>query len=245
MTDLPIASRLIWSTSFLMAIAVHAAVVLPLIWREPDALAGAGGQELDVISFVLVEPGVLETREVDQINLAVPAPADAVEEKEGSAEEKEPKQEETKELQEPPKPEKEVPKPDAILEEAKPKPAEKSKQQERSVTGGAASRGKAITQTKPRAATAASAGSIQQYAKSVSQALARTKPKGIGAQGVAKIRFTISPSGRLGSVEIVGSSGDKKLDQRAIDAVRQAVFPPPPAGMTVSQLTYQIPYQFR
>ena len=113
MTDLPIASRLIWSTSFLMAIAVHAAVVLPLIWREPDALAGAGGQELDVISFVLVEPGVLETREVDQINLAVPAPADAVEEKEGSAEEKEPKQEETKELQEPPKPEKEVPKPDA------------------------------------------------------------------------------------------------------------------------------------
>jgi TonB family protein len=43
----------------------------------------------------------------------------------------------------------------------------------------------------------------------------------------------------------VSSSGDKKLDQRAIDAIRQAVFPTPPPGMTVSQLTYEIPYQFR
>lgn len=105
--------------------------------------------------------------------------------------------------------------------------------------------GKAITQTKPRAPAAASAGSIQQYAKSVSQALARTKPKGIGAQGIAKVRFTIALSGRLSSIQIVSSTGDKKLDQRAIEAVRQAVFPPPPAGMTVSQLTYEIPYQFR
>jgi len=140
MTDLPVASRVIWASSFLLAVETHVALVLPWVWHEPDALAGAGGQELNVISFILADPGVLETREVDQINLAVPAPADAVEEKEGSAEEKEPKKEETKELQEPPKPEKEVPKPDAILEEAKPKPEEKSKQQERSVTGGAASR---------------------------------------------------------------------------------------------------------
>ena len=134
----------------------------------------------------------------------MPAPADAVEEKEGSAEENEPKKEESKEIQEPPKPENEIRKPDAILEEAKPKPAEKSKQQERSVTGGAAARGKATTKRKPRAPAAASAGSIREYAKSVSQALARTKPKGIGAQGVAKIRFTIAPSGRLGSVADCG-----------------------------------------
>ena len=227
-----------------MAIAAHAAVVLPWIWREPDALAGAGGQELDVISFILAEPGVLETREVNLAVPAVPAPADAVEEKEGTTEENEPK-EEAKEIQDPPKPEKEVPKPDAPLEEAKPKPAEKSKQQEHSVKGGAAARGNAATEQKPRAPAAASAGSIREYAKSVSQALARTKPKGIGAQGIAKVRFTIALSGRLSSIQIVSSTGDKKLDQRAIDAVRQAVFPTPPAGMTVSQLTYEIPYQFR
>ena len=73
----------------------------------------------------------------------------------------------------------------------------------------------------------------------------RTKSKGIGAQGIAKVRFTTALSGHLSSVQIVSSSGGKKLDQKAIDAVRQAVFPAPPAGMTVTQLTFEIPYQFR
>jgi TonB family protein len=243
MTDLPIASRVIWASSFLLAVATHVALVLPWLWREPDALAGAGGQELDVISFIMADPGVLETREVDLAMPAVRAPADAVEEKEGTIEETEPK-EEAKEIQEPLKPENEIRKPDAPLEEA-PKPAEKSKQQEQSVKGGAAARGNAATEQKPRTPAASSAGSIREYAKSVSQALARTKPKGIGAQGIAKVRFTIALSGRLSSIQIVSSSGDKKLDQRAINAIRQAVFPTPPPGMTVSQLTYEIPYQFR
>jgi TonB family protein len=245
MKDLPVASRVIWTSSFLLAAATHGALVLPWLWHEPNALAGAGGQELDVISFVLADPGVLETREVNLAVPAVPAPADAVEEKEGSVEENEPKKEESEKLQEPPEPKNEIRKPDAVLEDAKPKPPEKSKQQERAVTGGAAARGKAATEQKPRAPAAASAGSIREYAKSVSQALARTKPKGIGAQGIAKVRFTIGLSGRLSSIQIVSSSGDKKLDQRAIDAIRQAVFPTPPAGMTVSQLTYEVPYQFR
>ena len=219
--------------------------MLPWFWREPDALAGAGGQEQDVISFVLADPGVLETREVNLAMPAVPAPADAVEEKEGSVEESKPKKEESKELLEPPEPKPEIRQPDAVLEEPRPKPPEKSKQHEQSVTGGTAARGKAATETKPRAPAAASAGSVREYAKFVSQALARTKPKGIGARGVAKIRFTIAVSGRLSSVAIVSSSGDKKPDQKAIEAIRQAVFPPPPAGMTVAQLTYEIPYQFR
>jgi TonB family protein len=245
MTDLPIASRVIWTSSFLLAVVTHAALVLPWLWHEPDALAGAGGQELDVISFVLADPGVLETKEVNLATPAVPAPADAVEEKEGSVEENAPKKEERKEVEEPREPENEIRKPDAVLEEAKPKPQEKSKPQDNSVKGGGAARGKAATETKPRAPAAASAGSIREYAKFVSQALARTKPKGIGAQGIAKVRFTIGLSGRLSTIQIVSSSGDKKLDQRAIDAVRQAVFPTPPPGMTVSQLTYEIPYQFR
>jgi TonB family protein len=245
MTELPVASRVIWTSSFLLAVATHVALVLPWLWHEPDALAGAGGQELDVISFILAEPGVLETMEVNLAMPAVPAPADAVEEKEGSLEENHPKKEESKEIQEPLKPEDEIRKPDANLEEARPKPAEKSKQQEHSVPGGAAARGKAVTEQKPRPPASASAGSVREYAKSVSQALAKTKPKGIGAQGIAKIRFTIALSGRLSSIQIVSSSGDKKLDQRAIDAVRQAIFQTPPPGMTVSQLTYEMPYQFR
>ena len=244
MTDLPVASRVIWTSSFLLAVATHVALVLPWLWHEPDALAGAGGQELDVVSFVLADPGVLETREVNLAMPAVPAPADAVEEKEGTIKENEPK-EDAKEIPEPLKPENEIRKPDALLEEAIPKPAEKSKQQEPSVKGGATARGNAASEQKPRAPAAASAGSIREYAKTVSQALARTKPKGIGAQGIAKVRFTIALSGRLSSIQIVSSSGDKKLDQRVIDAVKQAVFLTPPPGMTVSQLTCEIPYQFR
>jgi TonB family protein len=244
MTDLPVASRVIWTSSFLLAVVTHAALVLPWLWHEPDALAGAGGQELDVISFILADPGVLETREVNLAMPAVPAPADAVEEKEGTKEENQPK-EESNEIQEPLKPENEIRKPDAPLEEAKPKPAEKSKQQENSVKGGAAARGNAATEQKPRAPAAASAGVSREYAKAVSQALAKTKPRGIGTLGVAKVRFTIAPSGRLSSLAIAISSGDKKLDQKALDAIRFAVFPPPPPGMTMSQLTYEIPYQFR
>jgi len=245
MTDLPVASRVIWTSSFLLAVATHVALVLPWLWHEPDAQAGAGGQELDDISFILADRGVLETREVNLAMPAVPAPPDAVEEKEGTIEENESKKEEPTEIQQPPEPENEVRKPDAILEEAKPKPTEKSKQQQQSIPGGAAARGKATTEQKPRAPAAASAGSIREYAKSVSQALARTKPKGIGAQGIAKVRFTIALSGRLSSIQIVSPSGDKKLDQKVIDAVRHAVFPTPPPDMTVSQLTYEIPYQFR
>jgi TonB family protein len=245
MRDQPIVGRVVWPASLLVAVAAHAALLLPWLWHEPDALAGAGGQELDVISFVLADPGVLETKEVNLAVPALPAPADAVEEKEGSVEENAPKKEEPKEVQEPREPENEMRKPDAVLEEAKPKPPEKSKPQDNSVKGGAAARGKAATETKPRAPAAASAGSVREYAKFVSQALARTKPKGIGAQGIAKIRFTIGLSGRLSSIQIVSSSGDKKLDQKAIEAIRQAVFPTPPPGMTVSQLTYEIPYQFR
>ena len=71
--------------------------------------------------------------------------------------------------------------------------------------------------------------------------LARTKPKGIGAQGIAKVRFTIVLSGRLGSVQLVSSSGDRKLDQKAIDAVQQAMVPHRRRGITVPQLTDEIP----
>ena len=137
-------------------------VLLPSLWLEPDALAGADGQEPDAISFILAEPGVLETREVNLAMPAVPAPAHAVEEKEGSVDENAPKKEETKELQEPREPENEIRKPDAVLEEAKPAPTERSKPEDNSVTGGAPARGNATTERKTSAPAAASAGSIRE-----------------------------------------------------------------------------------
>jgi outer membrane biosynthesis protein TonB len=121
MTDLPSASRVVWTASFLAAVAAHAGLVPPWLWREPDALAGAGGRELDAISFILADPGVLETRQVELAMPALPAPANAVEEYEGSTQENEPKKEESKELQDPVKSEHPMREPHAVMEAAEPK----------------------------------------------------------------------------------------------------------------------------
>ena len=56
MTDLAVPSRVLWTSRFLLAVATHVAPMLPWLWLEPDALAGAGGRELDVISFILADP---------------------------------------------------------------------------------------------------------------------------------------------------------------------------------------------
>ena len=101
MRDLFAPRRLLWLGSFLAALAAHGALVLPWLWRDADALAGAGGQQLDVISVVMVSPGVLESRENDRIKPAAPAAAAPVEINEGIAA---PRQNEIKQ-EEPEKPE--------------------------------------------------------------------------------------------------------------------------------------------
>jgi TonB family protein len=76
-------------------------------------------------------------------------------------------------------------------------------------------------------------------------ALSKTRPKGVGGHGTAKVKFVILPSGSLDFVEVTSSSGNSNLDHKAIEAVRHTSFPTPPAGMTVTQLTYEVPYHFR
>jgi len=55
----------------------------------------------------------------------------------------------------------------------------------------------------------------------------------------------ISPSGGLASVEIIKSSGNRRLDEMAVAAVEHARLPAPPPGMTAAQLTFEVPYHFR
>lgn len=62
---------------------------------------------------------------------------------------------------------------------------------------------------------------MQEYARYVAQALAKSR-----------IRLVISPSGKLTSVGIVTSSGNRRLDEMAVAAVEQARLPPPAPGMT-------------
>lgn len=93
---------------------------------------------------------------------------------------------------------------------------------------------------------AARPGDVQRYARSVVEALGRSRPKGLsGANGTARVSFQISQDGSVVSVRIVASSGNPKLDGAAKAAVEAVKFPPPPPNMTAAQLTYEIPYHFR
>ena len=93
-------------------------------------------------------------------------------------------------------------------------------------------------------AAAASAGAMRAYASRVMQALNKSKPKSAGVRGTVRISFALLSDGQLDFVRIVTSSGNARLDQVAIAAVRQASFPAPPDGMSALQRTFVLPYRF-
>ena len=243
MTNSPSQHRLIWYVSLLASVAAHAALLVLLLRGDVDTSAGAAGQELDVISVTLISPGALELREQEVTKVITPAPAETVELNDGSSDvdRKDAKREDQNTEK---APQEKPPPADAALE---PRPEKRKQPEEQTSTaaGGAASRGDSVTERKSSAPAAASVGAIREYARSVHQALGKTKPKGLGTRGTVKVKFTIASTGRLSSLEIAKSSGNNMLDRNALDAVRRALFPVPPAGMSPAHLTYEIPYQFR
>jgi hypothetical protein len=44
---------------------------------------------------------------------------------------------------------------------------------------------------------------------------------------------------------VIAADGDGRLDASALEVLRQAKFPVPPSGMTLAQLTHEVPYCFR
>lgn len=85
-------------------------------------------------------------------------------------------------------------------------------------------------------------GGAGNYNAKIWSALARHKPR-TGKAGSAAVTFAIGPGGGLRSARISGSSGDAKLDQMALQTVRNAApFPPPPNPASAS---YTIRIYFR
>ena len=74
------------------------------------------------------------------------------------------------------------------------------------------------------------------YNAKIWSALARHKPRA-GKAGIAVVTFTIGPAGSLRSAEISGSSGDSRLDQMALQAVRNAAPFPPPLNLASATFT--------
>jgi len=79
----------------------------------------------------------------------------------------------------------------------------------------------------PKASVTRSRGA---YASQVWSRLARAKPRA-GARGSASVSFAIAANGSLGAVRIARSSGNSRIDQLALQTVRNAApFPAPPSG---------------
>lgn len=223
-------------------------------WRGDQATRwpGGGGQQLDAISVTIVSSQVLESRDQTLAHPTAPAAAGTVQASDG-APDSNPSPDQQRETAnadpEPPKQalsEEELNRnADAVLKPAHPKPRPQSARPPASAAGGDNARGNAASSVKPTGAAAASAGAVRAYARYVSQALAKTKPKGAGDRGTAKVKFTIDADGHLATAEITVTSGSRRLDERVLAAVRSAAFPRPPEGMSIRQLTYEVPYHFR
>ncbi|MEX2128034.1 MAG: TonB family protein [Xanthobacteraceae bacterium] len=66
-----------------------------------------------------------------------------------------------------------------------------------------------------------------------------------GATGVARVRFALTRDGRVMSASLVGGSGERVLDEAALDMVRRASpFPPFPSELTQSRMDFAAPIRF-
>lgn len=96
-----------------------------------------------------------------------------------------------------------------------------------------------------RSRSTASQGAINAYASRVRSRILARSPSGKGARGTTVISFALRSSGALRYARIVRSSGNRRLDRRALAAVRGGGFPRPPKGASARQLRFTIPFHFR
>ena len=248
------ADRFAWALAWGLALAAHASVLYALVREPADVMAGGGGRQIDAISVTIVSSSVLESREVDRPQPSPPAAPASVDTSDGApdsaaapaAEQREEKKEQQDEKKEKPKEE-----PVRAVEAITEVPQEVQRQQKQEsaalAAGGAAARSDTPVDADVKASTpaAASAGAMREYARYVALALSKTKPKGVGELGTVRVKFVVAADGGIASLEVAKSSGSEKLDNSALESVRRTRFPLPPARMTLTQLTYEVPYHFR
>ena len=88
-------------------------------------------------------------------------------------------------------------------------------------------------------------GAVSGYGARVRARILANRPSASGV-GRAVVTFGVASSGGLRFVRLARSSGDGRLDQAALAAVRRSSpFPTPPAGASAAQLTFTIGLSFR
>jgi protein TonB len=78
----------------------------------------------------------------------------------------------------------------------------------------------------------------QQWGAQITTALRRAHRPPRGAEGTVRLVISIAPSGRVSGVSLAGSSGNSRLDQAALAAVKRARFPRAPEGLTQSSYRF-------
>ena len=237
------ATPLLWGAAIAAVLTAHAAALYAMTRAPNDPFAGSGGQVIDAISVTMVASDVLEARELPPVPTPVSA-ASLVDTTVGTpSEPREERKEEKEDAKE--KPREEVREADAVIEVPRETQQQERQQAAASAEGGALARSEKATESTASAPAAASPGAVREYSRYVTQALARTKPRGTGTLGTVRVKLTIGASGELAVASITKSSGMPQLDELAVAAVRRTRFPAPPAGMTAPQLTFEVPYHFR
>ena len=111
--------------------------------------------------------------------------------------------------------------------------------------GGDPSRAARASKATPARASASTGAAIN-YAAIVRARVASRRPPGRGARGTVQVTFGVSPSGGLTFANVSRSSGDPSLDRSVLAAVRSAApFPAPPAGASLRQRQFSMPFHFQ
>ena len=87
-------------------------------------------------------------------------------------------------------------------------------------------------------------GKSDEFSKSVIAALMKTRPGPFALWGRVLVTFQITQQGDLLYVRVLHSSGNKALDDAAVNAIHKAQFVKPPPGLSPEARTYIIDYVF-
>jgi len=87
-------------------------------------------------------------------------------------------------------------------------------------------------------------GKSDEFTKSVIDALMKTRPGPVALFGRVLVSFQITQQGDLLYVRVLKSSGNKAMDDAAVNAIHRAKFVKPPEGLPADARTYIIDYVF-
>jgi len=231
-------------SSFSVALLLHGGLLLLALAVQPQAPPGAGSRETAAISLNLIETRIVDASEENANEASDAADAEIAEEAGAERDSaaaplvRERKSDERES--------------DAKAAGKKPAAAPQtsgrqapSRPSRASPKGGARARGEADGRSAP-GALSASHGAVNSYLGSVRARIASRRPRGMHARGATVVSFGLSHTGGLRYLRLARSSGNRSLDAAALAAVRRAApFPRPPAGMSLRQLSFSIPFYFK